>query len=105
MRDPEHSRNEAIYWEHEGNRAIRKDNWKLVSYYNETHEAMGVVGTGKRTGHWELYDIAKDRTELQDLTSRYPERVSHLLCAYQQWADRLNIRAWEMLLHLGGFDK
>jgi len=43
---------EAIYWEHEGNRAVRQGKWKLVS---------------KHPGQWELYDIEADRTELTDL--------------------------------------
>ena len=47
---------EAIYWEHEGNRAIRVGNWKLV--------AKGPAGA------WELYDIDRDRTELHDLASQ-----------------------------------
>lgn len=38
---------EAIYWEHEGNRAVRIGDWKLV----------------QRTKPWELYNIAQDRSE------------------------------------------
>jgi len=35
---------EAIYWEHEGNRAVRVGDWKLV--------AKG------RNSKWELYNVA-----------------------------------------------
>ena len=45
---------EAIYWEHEGNRAVRVGDYKLV--------AKGAKG------NWELYNIAKDRSEQHDLS-------------------------------------
>jgi arylsulfatase len=55
---------EALYWEHEGNRAVRMGDWKLV--------AKG------RQGPWELYDIAQDRSELHDLAATHPELVQKL---------------------------
>jgi len=66
----------ALYWEHEGNRAIRKGNWKLVSKENRP---------------WELYDMAKDRTELNDLSKEKTEIVKELSKAYQEYADRANV--------------
>ena len=47
----------AIFWEHEGNRAVRQGKWKLVS---------------KHPGGWELYDIDADRTEMHDLAAQNP---------------------------------
>ena len=44
-------------------RAIRQGDWKLVS---------------AEWGQWELYDLSKDRTELDNLASQYPERVEQL---------------------------
>jgi arylsulfatase len=55
---------EAIYWEHEGNRAIRVGQWKLVA-----------KGPGAK---WELYDISADRTELNDMAAKEPQRVQEL---------------------------
>jgi arylsulfatase A-like enzyme len=68
---------EAIYWEHEGNRAIRVGDWKLV--------AKG------RRGPWELYDIARDRSEQNDLATTDPERVQQLAAMWQAWAERANV--------------
>ncbi len=67
---------DAIYWEHEGNRAIRKGNWKLVSKENRP---------------WELYNMATDRTELRDLSKNKTEIVKELSKAYQEYADRADV--------------
>ncbi|MCF7956948.1 MAG: arylsulfatase [Phycisphaerae bacterium] len=71
---------DAIYWEHEGNRAIRVDNWKLVA-------------KGAR-GPWELYDLKKDRTELNDLAEKYPEKAKELAGKWTLWAKRANVLPW-----------
>jgi arylsulfatase A-like enzyme len=71
---------EAIYWEHEGNRAIRVGNWKLV--------AKGPAGK------WELYDIDRDRTELHDLSSQQPQRLKEMVPQWEKWARRANVVPW-----------
>ncbi len=68
---------EAIYWEHEGNRAIRVGNWKLV--------AKGARGA------WELYNIAKDRSEQNDLAANQPDRVERMTAMWQAWAQRAHV--------------
>ncbi|MGB7329699.1 MAG: arylsulfatase [Rubripirellula sp.] len=68
---------EAIYWEHEGNRAIRVGNDKLV--------AKG------KNGKWELYDIATDRSEQNDLSSKNPERAKELAAMWMAYAKRANV--------------
>lgn len=73
-------RREAIYFEHEGNRAIRKGKWKLV--------AKG------REGDWELYDMEKDRSETQNLATEYPELVKELSDMWQIWAERTQVVPW-----------
>jgi len=68
---------EAIYWEHEGNRAIRVGKWKLV--------AKGVKGP------WELYDLETDRTELNNLAQKYPKRAKKMAAMWQKWAERADV--------------
>lgn len=70
---------EAIYWEHEGNRAIRQGKWKLVAAHGQA---------------WELYDLEADRTELNNLAHKYPERVDQLKAMYQGWAQRCGVLPW-----------
>ena len=67
---------EALYWEHEGNRAIRQGPWKLV---------------GKSDEPWELYNIDKDRAEQHDLAATQTERVTTMTAQWQAWAQRANV--------------
>ena len=67
---------EALYWEHEGNRAVRDGKWKLVA---------------KEKQPWELYDIEADRTEMNDLASKQPAKVKELAAKWDAWAVRANV--------------
>jgi arylsulfatase len=69
----------TLFWEHEGNRAVRRGDWKLVA----VHESP-----------WELYDLANDRTELQDIASAQPARVKELESLYEAWAARSGVLPW-----------
>ena len=85
----ERESHEAIFWEHEGNRAIRQGKWKLVSRYNEQE---------RRDGPWELYDIDADRTEMNNLAAEQPERVTAMAGVWEAWAARSLVvpwRSWE----------
>ncbi|NOX56908.1 MAG: arylsulfatase [Planctomycetes bacterium] len=73
-------RPDAIYWEHEGNRAVRVGKWKLV--------AKGA------SGPWELYDMEKDRTEMHDLAAAHPEKVRELAARWEAWARRARVKPW-----------
>ncbi|MCH5719475.1 sulfatase/phosphatase domain-containing protein [Niabella hibiscisoli] len=53
--------NQPVFWEHEGNAAVRLGNLKLVKAY-DPHQ----------TDKWELYDVNKDRSELHDLAALRP---------------------------------
>ena len=74
------ARDGAIYFEHEGNRAVRQGRWKLVA-------------KGAR-GRWELYDMDADRSELNNLADRQPERVRQLADQWEAWAARAKAKPW-----------
>ena len=67
---------ETLFWEHEGNCAIRKGEWKLVRNARKA---------------WELYNIAADRTELHDLAAEKPELVKTLSAEFDAYAERANV--------------
>jgi len=69
-----------LFWEHEGNRAIRDGDWKLVARYGQP---------------WELYDLKADRTETKNLASVHQERARHLAARWQQWADSAGVVPWD----------
>lgn len=76
-------REKPIFFEHEGNRAVRDGKWKIVAL--------------SETGPWELYDISVDRGEVNDLASRHPEIVRELAAKWDAWAARARV------LPLGGW--
>ena len=72
---------EALYWEHEGNRAVRQGDWKLVA---------------KHQGDWELYNIAKDRVESNNLAAKHPDKIKELAAMYAVWAKRSQVEPWPL---------
>lgn len=61
-----------LWWSHEGNRALRMGDWKLVAAAEQP---------------WELFDLRRDRTETNDLAAEHPDRVRDL---EQLWTRRMN---------------
>jgi len=68
-----------IYWEHEGNRAVRLGDWKLVSEGNT---------------RWELYNMKEDRTELNDLAEERSDVLTRMVQMYTSWAERIGALPW-----------
>ena len=78
-----HVEREAIYWEHEGNRAVRVSDWKLVAEHGKS---------------WELYNIAHDRSEQHDLAAQEPQRVQQMAALWDAYAKRANVEPWEKVM-------
>jgi arylsulfatase len=74
-----------MFWEHEGNAAIRVGKWKLVKRY---------------PCDWELYDMEADRTELNDLSAIHPGRVTEMALQYEAWAKRCGVLPRDKIVEL-----
>lgn len=66
----------TLFWEHEGNRAVRDGKWKLVANKGRA---------------WELYDLEKDRVEMNDVAGQQPQRVADMAQQWQNWARRAQV--------------
>ena len=64
-------KHDFLWWNHDGNRAIRIGNWKLVADH---------------TAPWELFDLGKDRSETHNLATDHPEKVKELAEAWTRHA-------------------
>jgi len=64
---------DALFWEYMNNKSVRRGKWKLVT-----------VGDNP----WELYDMETDRTELNDLSAKMPDKVEELARLYEAWVRR-----------------
>ncbi len=71
------ARREPIFWEHEGNAAVRRGDWKLVRF--------------EFRGAWELYNLKTDRTEQRNLAAAEPALVAELASLWAAWAKRANV--------------
>ncbi len=83
-----------LFWEHEGNRAVRRGKWKLVSEYPGSWRTLRDYPL---QGAWELYDLDEDRTEMHNLAAQYPELVAQLAAAWEAWAARAQVEDWKTI--------
>jgi arylsulfatase A-like enzyme len=81
-------RQSPIYWEHEGNCAMRRGDWKLVRKY---------------PGAWELYNLEQDRTELNNRIGGEKSRAREMIADWESWAERCGVVPWERLVDIAPF--
>jgi arylsulfatase A-like enzyme len=77
----------TLFWEHEGNAAVRDGDWKVVR---------------ERGRDWELYNMSADRTETSNLAGSDPARLKAMVTRYEQWAAESNVLPWEEVQKLYG---
>lgn len=82
FKNPKAIQNRTIFWEHEGSRAIRKADWKLVAEIGKP---------------WELYDLKTDRSENHNLAGRHPAKVKELEKEYLEWAAKVGVVDWNTI--------
>lgn len=73
-----------LFWEHEGNRAVRSGSWKIVSTFPENR--------------WHLYNLERDPTELKNLSAVNPAEEERLKQLYDKWATENGVFPWEQVI-------
>jgi arylsulfatase A-like enzyme len=76
-------RDQPLFFEHEGSRAVRDGKWKLVSLSGDS---------------WELYDLEADPTEMHDLSRTMPGKTLVMARQWGAWARRCHVDATTDLL-------
>lgn len=66
-------RHDELWWQHEGNRALRMGDWKIVAAGDNAP--------------WELYNLATDRNETHDLAHENPAKARELQHRWEQLRD------------------
>jgi len=80
LRGGSRSGHEALHWLHTNNHAVREGRWK------------GISPNGRDA--WQLYDLAADRTETNDVADQNAPKVKHLAERQQAWMDRTGALSW-----------
>jgi arylsulfatase len=63
-----------LYWEYNGDRAVRHGDWKIVSLPGKS---------------WQLFDLKTDRAEQHDLTASHPDIAEDLATHWDAWAKKV----------------
>ena len=69
----------TLFWEHQGNQAVRYGKWKLVRLHRRD---------------WELYDLEHDPTEMQNLVRQNPAKARELETEFAKWAEQNGVLPW-----------
>ncbi len=75
LRGQEREAHETLYFHFGTDRALRQGPWKLVS---------------AKLGKWELYNLNEDRSELNDLSGKHPDRVAAMAKQWFQLAENVD---------------
>jgi arylsulfatase len=71
LRGEKMARSRPLFWEWSQGQAVRQGDWKLVRWGKEKP--------------WDLYNVAEDPTEIQNLASSFPDRVNSLEILFTEW--------------------
>lgn len=77
-------RDKPIFFEWQNGRAVIDGDWKLViQTYRAKDEESKLWAFS--TQEWELYDLSKDSTEINNLVDSNPEKFAELKAKYEAW--------------------
>jgi arylsulfatase len=73
-----------LFFEHEGNRALRIGEWKLVAKGRHGQDEV----------KWELFNISNERSEMHDLSAVEPERFQRMQKMWREKATAAKALPW-----------
>lgn len=81
---------EALWFYHQGNRALRMGDWKILHTVRTRDDGWDSVAEAEdaRPGQWALYDLSADRAEQHDLAQERPDKVRELAAKWDEWRKR-----------------
>jgi arylsulfatase len=77
LQNTEREGHERLFFEHMGGRAVIEGDFKLVALENRP---------------WELYNLSRDRTEMENLAARHPERIRAMSSRWDNWAASVGLK-------------
>ncbi len=81
---------DTLWFFHEGNRALRRDDWKILHTVTTRDDRWVSVEEPEnaREGEWALFDLNADRAEQHDVAASHPEVVEELDSVWNEWRER-----------------
>jgi arylsulfatase len=77
LKNKEREGHERLFFEHMGGRAVIEGDFKLVAMEDRP---------------WELYNLSRDRTEMDNLAAKHPERVNAMSSQWENWAASVGLK-------------
>ena len=59
-----------------------------------------MVWNNNQPEKWELYDMDTDRTEMHDLSDKFPEKVKEMKYMWESWSKRAMFEPWPKVVEL-----
>ena len=81
LKGQEDNGHSALFWEHEGVRAMRQGDWKLVANQYEVDES----GWNRKI-EWQLFNLKDDPSELNNVIGQHREKADQMVIEYEDWA-------------------
>ena len=81
--DSVHADDYVMTWELFSKRAVRKGDWRIV--YEPFHKVLEPREAGIKSDTWQLYNIADDPAELNDLSEKEPEKLKEMLAHWVEY--------------------
>lgn len=79
-----HDKNYTVGWELFSKRALRQGDWKIV--YLPYHERYAPLVSNISANSWQLYNLAKDPSEIHDLANEHPDKLQTMIKLWDKYA-------------------